>query len=96
MDEPRRRAGRRHLEDVGAQIRQGDLGAAAAKGAAAKRDLDAVAKAGAARTDETLDAIRPDTVSPGSANQIGAQMLIANPAPDIDRVPTTSTSRSTT
>ena len=31
--QPRRRAGRRHLEDVGAQIRQGDLGATAAKGA---------------------------------------------------------------
>ena len=60
------------------------------KGQAAKRDLDAVVKAAAARTDETLDAISFwDTGSPGFRwNQIGAQMLIANPAPDMYRVPT--------
>ena len=59
-------------------------------GQAAKRDLDAVVKAAAARTDETLDAISFwDTGSPGFRwNQIGAQLLIANQAPDTYRVPT--------
>ena len=58
------------------------------KGQAAKRDLDAVVKAAAARTDETLDAISFwDTGSPGFRwNQIGAQLLVANPAPDMFRV----------
>ena len=58
------------------------------KGQAAKRDLDAVVKAAAARTDETLDAISFwDTGSPGFRwNQIGAQLLVANPAPDTFRV----------
>ena len=81
---------RRHLEDVGAVVRHRDPGATAAKGQAAKRDLDAVVKAAAAHTDETLDAISFwDTGSPGFRwNQIGAQMLIANPAPDTYRVPT--------
>jgi membrane-associated phospholipid phosphatase len=60
------------------------------KGQAAKRDLHAVVKAAAARTDETLDAISFwDTGSPGFRwNQIGAQLLIANQAPDTYRVPT--------
>ena len=59
-------------------------------GEAAKRDLDAVVKAAADRTDEMLDAISFwDTGSPGFRwNQIGAQMLIANPAPDTFRVVT--------
>ena len=52
------------------------------KGQAAKRDLDAVVEAAAARTDETLDAISFwDTGSPGFRwNQIGAQLLVADPA----------------
>lgn len=60
------------------------------KGQAAKRDLAAVATAAEARTDETLDAISFwDTGSPGFRwNQIGAQLLIANPAPDTFRVVT--------
>ena len=58
------------------------------KGQAARRDLDAVVKAAAARTDETLDAISFwDTGSPGFRwNQIGAELLVANPAPDTFRV----------
>ena len=58
------------------------------KGQAAKRDLDAVVKAAAARTDETLDAISFwDTGSPGFRwNQFGAQLMVANPAPDMFRV----------
>jgi len=57
-------------------------------GEAAKRDLDAVVKAAADRTDETLDAISFwDTGSPGFRwNQIGAQLLVANPAPHTFRV----------
>lgn len=58
------------------------------KGQAAKRDLGAVVKAAAVRTDEMLDAISFwDTGSPGFRwNQIGAQLLVANPAPDTFRV----------
>ena len=59
-------------------------------GQAARRDLDAVVTAAAARTDEMLDEITFwDTGSPGFRwNQIGAQLLVANPAPDTFRVVT--------
>ncbi|WP_172826016.1 phosphatase PAP2 family protein [Friedmanniella luteola] len=60
------------------------------RGQAARRDLDAVLRAAAARTDETLEQISFwDTGSPGFRwNQIGAQLLVANPAPDTFRVVT--------
>lgn len=58
------------------------------RGQAAVRDLDAVLRASADRSAETLDAISFwDTGSPGFRwNQIGAQLLVANPAPDTFRV----------
>ena len=57
-------------------------------GQAARRDLDAVVRAAAARTDETLDAISFwDTGHPGFRwNQIGAQLATADPTPDTFRV----------
>jgi membrane-associated phospholipid phosphatase len=60
------------------------------RGDAAKRDLAAVIKAAAARTDEMLDNISFwDTGSPGFRwNQIAAQLLIADQTPDTYRVPT--------
>ena len=60
------------------------------RGRAAERDLAAVVKAAAARTDVTLDAISFwDTGSPGFRwNQVGAQLLVADPAPDTFRVVT--------
>lgn len=60
------------------------------KGQAARRDVAAVVRAAAARTDETLSDIRFwDTGSPGFRwNQVGAQLMAANPAPDTFRVVT--------
>ena len=59
-------------------------------GQAARRDLEAVVAASAARTAETLQAIAFwDAGSPGFRwNQVGAQLFIADPAPDTYRVPT--------
>lgn len=53
-------------------------------------ELDAVVRAAAARTDDMLDAISFwDTGSPGFRwNQVGAQLLVADPAPDTFRVMT--------
>ncbi len=60
------------------------------RGQAAERDLAAVVRASRGRTAEMLDAIGFwDTGSPGFRwNQIGAQLLVANPAPDTFRVVT--------
>ena len=58
------------------------------QGQAARRDVDAVVEAAAARTDEMLEEISFwDAGSPGFRwNQIGGQLLVANPAPDTFRV----------
>ena len=60
------------------------------RGGRAERELAAVVRAARSRTDDTLEAVSFwDTGSPGFRwNQVGAQLLVADPAPDTFRVMT--------